>query len=302
MEIRHLVTFRTVASTLNFSRAAEALNYVPSNVTMQIQALEEELGVPLIDRLGKQIALTEAGRKFLWHTEKIMNDLDEARLALQKNEDITGTITISGSEILCAYRLPLLFHAFRTKHPGIRFNFRPIPNERLVNSLYDGQTDLVFILDEQVRAPRLVSTALHNELFHLLAAPHHPLADRTRLQVQDLQEEVFLLTEKGCTYRTLFDRSIERRGIDGITSLEFFSAEAIKHCAMTGMGIAFLPDMAVKAELERGELVSLPWEMPDLHVVTQMLRHKDKWLSPAIEAFIDVVKDVFEPAPGSPQS
>ncbi|TDF94023.1 LysR family transcriptional regulator [Paenibacillus piri] len=295
MEIRHLITFRTVASTLNFTRAAEALNYVPSNVTMQIQALEEELGVPLIDRLGKQIALTEAGKKFLWHTEKIMSDLDEARLAVQKNEEITGTITISGSEILCAYRLPALFHAFRTQYPGVRFNFRPLPNERLINSLYEGLTDLIFILDEQVRAPRLISTALKDELFHLLVAPHHPLADRTRLQVQDLQEEVFLLTEKGCTYRTLFDRSIERRGIDGMTSLEFSSAEAIKHCAMTGMGIAFLPDMAVKAELMRGELVSLPWRMPDLHVVTQMLRHKDKWLSPAIEAFVNVVKVVFEP-------
>ncbi|WP_238353886.1 LysR substrate-binding domain-containing protein [Paenibacillus sp. 23TSA30-6] len=77
-----------------------------------------------------------------------------------------------------------------------------------------------------------------------------------------VRSPIFLLTEKGYTYRTLFDRSIGRRGIDGITSLEFCSAEAIKHCAMTGMGIAFLRDMAVKAELERGELVSLPWEMP----------------------------------------
>lgn len=94
---------------------------------MQIQALEKELVVLLIDRLGKQIALTEVGKRFLRHTEKIINDLDEVQLAVQQNEELTGTLIISGSEILCAYRLPALFHAFHTHFPGIQFNFRPPP-------------------------------------------------------------------------------------------------------------------------------------------------------------------------------
>lgn len=91
MEIRQLITFRTVAFTLNFTRAAEALNYVPSNVTMQMQSLEEELGIQLIDRLGKQIVLTEYGKKFLLHAEKVLNSVDEAHLAMKENEELTGT-------------------------------------------------------------------------------------------------------------------------------------------------------------------------------------------------------------------
>lgn len=98
------------------------------------------------------------------------------------------------------------------------------------------------------------------------SAPDHPLAKQTVLQLEDFHGQGFLTNEKGCTYRTMFDRAFEKEGIDSITYLEFQSAEAIKQCAITGIGIAFLPEMAAEAEVERGELVALPWQIPDLHV------------------------------------
>lgn len=294
MEIRQIITFRTVAQTLNFTRAAEALNYVPSNVTMQMKALEEELGTQLIDRLGKQIVLTDAGKRFLLHAEKVLNSLDEAQLAMKENEELTSTLTISANEVLCSYRLPAIFRSFRSRYPGIRLIFRPFTNQQLKQSLYEGRADIVFMLEEPVRSTNLTIEPLIEEPFRLLVAPDHPLAHRTNLCPEDFQGESFLLTEKGCTYRTLFDRSLEQQGVnEGITNLEFTSAEAIKHCAIAGIGIAFLPEIAVKAEQERGELVPLPWEMPNLQIVTQMLYHKDKWLSPAIKAFLEITRDVI---------
>lgn len=294
MEIRQLITFRTVALTLNFTRAAEALNYVPSNVTMQMKALEEELDTQLIDRLGKQIVLTDAGKRFLLHVEKVLNSLDEAYLAMKENEELTGTLTISANEVLCSYRLPAVFRSFRARYPGIRLIFRPFGNQQLQSSLYEGRTDIVFILDEPVGSTNLIIEPLIEESFLLLVAPDHPLAQQTNLLPEDFQGELFLLTEKGCTYRTLFDRTLKQQGIhDSMTNLEFTSAEAIKQCAMAGIGIAFLPEIAVKAELERGELISLPWELPNLQIVTQMLWHKNKWLSPAIKAFIEITREVI---------
>ncbi|MBY7141960.1 LysR family transcriptional regulator [Virgibacillus sp. NKC19-3] len=294
MEIRELITFRTVAHTLNFTRAAESLNYVPSNVTMQMQALEEELDTQLIDRLGKQIVLTDAGKRFLLHVEKVLNSLDEAYLAMKENEDLTGTLTISANEVLCSYRLPAVFQSFRSLYPGIRLIFRPFPSQQLKQSLYAGRADIVFMLEEPVKSTSLSVEYLMEEPFHLFVASDHPLANKKNLRPEDLQEEMFLLTEKGCTYRTLFDRSLAQQGIDeGITNLEFTSAEAIKQCAITGIGIALLPEIAVKAERERGELVSLPWEMPNFQITTQMLYHKDKWISPAIKAFLDIARDVI---------
>lgn len=293
MELRQLNTFCTVATTLNFTRAAEVLNYVPSNVTMQIKALEEELGVRLFDRLGKQLVLTTAGKRFLTHAQAVLNRLDEARSMVHDEENLSGTLTISANEVLCAYRLPVVFHLFRSRFPGVRLIFRSVPNQQLKQTLFEGTADVVFMLDESIRSSGLTVEPLLEETFRFYVDPDHPLTKRSSLQLKDFHDEVFLTNEKGCTYRTMFDRGFEKEGIDSITYLEFQNAEAIKQCAITGIGIAFLPEMTVKAEVERGELVVLPWEIPDLHVYTQMLWHKDKWMSPIISSFIEAAREVI---------
>lgn len=291
MEIRQLNTFRTVASTLNFSRATESLNYVPSNVTMQIKALEDELGVRLFDRLGKQLVLTTAGERFLIHIQSVLDKLEEARSVVHNSENLTGTLTISANEVLCAYRLPSVFQLFRSRFPGVRLIFRSVPNQQLKQILFDGDADVVFILDEPVLSTGLTVEPLLEEHFGFFVAPDHPLTKLPLLRLEDFHEEVFLVNEKGCTYRNMFDRSFEQKGMDSITYLEFQNAEAIKQCAITGIGIAFLPIKTVEVEIERGQLVSLPWKIPDLHVYTQMLWHKDKWLSPIISGFIDATRE-----------
>jgi len=293
MELRQLNTFRTVAYTLNFSRAAEVLNYVPSNVTMQIKALEDELDVRLFDRLGKQLVLTTAGKRFLTHVQSVLDKLDEARSSVHDNENLSGTLTISANEVLCAYRLPAVFRLFRSRYPGVRLIFRSVPNQELKQTLFEGTTDVVFMLDETILSTGLTVEPLLEETFRFFVAPDHPLLKLTALQLEDFQGEVFLVNEKGCTYRTMFDRSFEKKGIDDITYLEFQNAEAIKQCAITGIGIAFLPEITVEAEVERGELVALPWQIPDLHVYTHIAWHKDKWLSPIILSFIEVAREVI---------
>lgn len=294
MELRQLITFRMVASTLNFSRAAEVLNYVPSNVTMQIKALEEELGVRLFDRLGKQLVLTTAGERFLTHIQSVLEKLDEARSVVHDNENLSGTLTISANEVLCAYRLPAVFQLFRSRYPGVRLIFRSVPNQELKQTLFEGTADVVFMLDETILSTGLTVEPLQEETFRLFVAPDHPLAKPTALHLEDFHGEVFLVNEKGCTYRTMFDRTFEKRGIDDITYLEFQNAEAIKQCAIARIGIAFLPEITVEAEVERGELVALPWQLPDLHVYTHMAWHKDKWLSPIISSFIETAREVIE--------
>lgn len=294
MELRQLNTFRTVAATLNFTRAAEVLNYVPSNVTMQIKALEAELGVRLFDRLGKQLVLTTAGKRYLTHIQGVLDKLDEARSDVHNNENLSGTLTISANEVICAYRLPAVFQRFRLQHPGVRLIFRSVPNQELKQTLFEGTSDIVYMLDEPIRSNGLTVEPLLEETFRLFAAPDHPLAKRTVLQLEDFHGEVFLTNEKGCPYRTMFDRSFEKEGIDSITYLEFQSAEAIKQCAISGIGIAFLPDIVTATEVEREELVALPWQIPDLYVYTQMLWHKDKWLSPIMLSFIEAARDVLK--------
>ncbi|MET1029693.1 LysR family transcriptional regulator [Domibacillus tundrae] len=294
MDLRQLVTFRMVALTLNFSRAAEALNYVPSNVSMQIQSLEEELGVKLFDRLNKQIVLTDAGERFYRDVERILNYVEEAKNNVKSSESMTGTITISANEILCVYLLPIILHEFRKQYPSVRVVFRPTPSNDLKQSINEGKTDVVFILEEPVKSNGLNIEPLRNESFRLLAAPNHPLAGRSKINFDDIQGEFFLLNEKGCTYHTTFERLLVRGGADDFTTLEFDSVEAIKQCAILGMGIAFLPEISVTSEIEQGKLVPLPLDLPEINFVSQMIWHKGKWISPAILAFLDIARSSFK--------
>lgn len=149
------------------------------------------------------------------------------------------------------------------------------------------------MLDKTILSTGLTVEQLLEETFRFFVSPDYPLAKLAVLQLEDFHGEVFLVNEKGCTYRTMFDRSFEKKGIDDITYLEFQNAEAIKQCAITRIGIAFLPEITVEAEVERGELVALPWQIPDLHVYTHMAWHIDKWLSPIILSFIEAAREVI---------
>ncbi|QDQ02373.1 LysR family transcriptional regulator [Lysinibacillus fusiformis] len=293
MELRQLKTFHTLATTLNFTRAAEVQNYVPSTVTMQMKSLEDELGVKLVDRLGKKVALTDAGRSFLGYVDHILCELEEAQYAVKQSGEMTGTLTISADETLCTYRLPAVLRRFRLRYPGVRLMFRPLSKPNLKQSLREGNADIIFMLDEMKGEAGICGEKVRDELFYLLVAPEHPLASQTNLLIDDFNGETFLLTEQGCSYRMFFERSLSQKAMGNITELEFNSAEAIKQCAKIGMGIAILPEMAVAAELNRGELVTLPWDLTAISFATQMFWHEEKWMSPAIEAFLDLTRETF---------
>jgi DNA-binding transcriptional LysR family regulator len=297
MELRQLNTFRMVAHALNFSRAASALNYVQSSVTAQIQALEEELGTRLFDRLGKRVALTEAGERFLDYAERILDLVEEARSAVDEGEEVTGSVSISAPESLCTYLLPVVLQQFRRRYPLARVVFRPQATMNERNCVSEGSVDFAFVLDESLPSTSLVIENLSEESVLLLASPDHPLAHCATLESSQLQGEMFLLTERGCGYRNILERTLNQEGVDAISQLEFFSVEAIKQCAMVGMGIAFLPRMTVTEELEHGKLVVLPWSGHTFQVMEQMIWHRDKWLSPAMQAFIAVTHEVLKAQP-----
>lgn len=290
MEIRQLKTFWTLASTCSFSQTAELLSYVPSTITMQIKSLEEELGVKLLDRLGKKVVLTDAGQQFLPYATKILNDVEEAKCISSQHGELAGTVVIGADEVLCAYLLPALFKRFRADYPGVRLLFRPLSGQELKSSLREGHADVVFVLDEPINSKDLQSEFLKDETFQMVVAPDHMLALRSALVIDDFNKQHFLLTEKNCSYRTYFDQSITKKGADALTELEFHSVEAIKQCVAAGLGIALLPEMSLKKELSDGEVVALPWDLSDISFSAQMLWHREKWISPSMAAFMEVAK------------
>lgn len=302
MELRHLITFRTVARLRGFRRAAEALGYVQANVTAHIHALEAELGVQLFDRLGRHIALTDAGKQLLGYADQLITISQEAQAAITHRDGMKGSLTISASETLCIYRLPPLLRQFQEHFPQVKLVYRPLPYPELRRSVSEGIIDLAFVMEPPLRPSGVIVEELCPEPILLLVAPDHPLAQVTMVQPADLETETLLLNEVGCSYRGIFEQHLAAAGIVPQTILEFSSIEAIKQCTMLGMGVAVLPAVAVTTELAQNRLVAMPWTGGEFAIRMQMLWHKEKWISPAMQAFLDTFRAALRmpitPAPG----
>lgn len=297
MELRQLKTFLAVADALSFTQAARGLGYVQSAVTAHVKGLEEELGVRLFDRLGRKIALTDAGRRLRPYARTIAGMVEEAGEAVAGGDGgPVGSVVVSAPEMLCAYRLPLVVKRFRARYPRVRLTFRPTStgalDAGLERQLASGEVDLAFVVDEPAEAGEMMVEPLAEEMLVLVAPPGHPLAQRDRVGPADLGGEHLLLTDKGCAYRTLFERGLYRVGKRPLAFTEFASGEAIKQCVMAEMGIAVLAKVSVARELEEGKLVELRWEEPGFRLVSQVVRHRGKWLSPALEAFLEITREL----------
>jgi DNA-binding transcriptional LysR family regulator len=257
--------------------------------------LEADLGVPLFDRLGKRIVLTDAGQRLLRYAEKILALAEEARSVVTGEAEPNGSLTISAPESLCTYRLPAVLGLFRERYPRVQLMFRPSPSADMRRRVSEGLLDIAFVLEEPIHSGNLSARQLINEPLLVIAPPDHPLTSKAKVNVADLSGEPILFTETGCTYRRIFEQALIDGGVYPPTALEFSSVEAIKQCVITGMGITVLPAMAVNREINEGLLVALNWAGPKLEVITQMIWHKDKWLSPALHAFIEVTYEVLQP-------
>lgn len=288
MEFRHLTTFRHVARSLSFTRSAQSLHYVQSNVSAHIRALENELGVMLFDRVGKRVALTAAGERLLPYTDRIVMLLEETRAAVVSDEEPGGTLTVAAPETLCTYRLPAVIRAFRQRAPRVRVMVSALTTDELARAIEQGDADIGFQLCQPERVRTFTGDALLDEPLVLVAAPDHRLAHAPRVDSTDLVNETFLLTGSGCAYRTLLQRRLSDSGLDPVT-LEFTSVEAIKQCVAVGVGVAMLPEIAVRADLTTGNLVGLPWTV-DVMLTTRLVRRDDRYLSPATAMFIETAR------------
>jgi DNA-binding transcriptional LysR family regulator len=253
MELRLLRTFRAVAATGSFTRAAADLGYVQSNVTAQIKTLERDLGTPLFERLGRRIVITDAGRRLVPYAERILRLAEEASEDLRTGGDeVAGTLRIGAAETLCAYRLPEVLRTLRTRLPRLRVVFRPASRSALLADLSAARIDAALLLEEPIAAPDLAVEALCAEPVVFVAAPDHRLAGVDPVTATDLAAEQLIQVEPDCAHRQVVDRELRSAGIDPPVLAEFANLEAVKRCAVAGLGVAALPAVAVAAELDRG--------------------------------------------------
>ncbi|MFE6169916.1 LysR family transcriptional regulator [Viridibacillus arvi] len=294
MDIKHLHTFLTAAKTLNFTQTAEILDYAQSSITAHIKSLEGELGIPLFERLGKRIYLTDAGMQLQQYAQKMV-DLDEnMREALTNQDEVNVTLTIGAQESQCTYRLPGILQLFRSRHPNVKIVFKPVHTIDIAKDLLQsGNLDLAFITDTRKDTPILCKKELIEEDLVFVVAPTHHLTQNEILAIQNVAQETILLTEEGCSYRNQFEYQCHLEGIYPEQIIEFSSIEAIKKCVIAGLGMTLLPKMTVEKELENGLLKELETTISMEPVFTELAWHKDKYIFSYLEDFIQIACEQY---------
>ncbi|GAK59991.1 transcriptional regulator, LysR family [Candidatus Vecturithrix granuli] len=290
MELRQLKTFRTVATLNSFHQAAAALNCAQSTVSEQIKALETDLDVALFRRAGKQIALTEAGELLLRYAQKMLDLEAEVKTEVPNRQEHYGTFSIRIPETLSMYYLPPIFKTFHQRFPRIRFYFNSCAYYSLQQELQSGITNLAFLIMDTFQAAQVETEVLFDVPLVLVAHPDHPLASQPSVSPQDLKGQLILLSKSDCSYRMLFERMLTEEKIESALIVDFSSTEAMKQCLMAGLGLTIIPEIAVRTELAAGRLVVLPWQGKPFDARLLMIWHKQIWISPILQAFMDMIR------------
>ncbi len=293
MELKQLKTFRTVAKTLSFHRTAEILNYAQSTVSAQIRALEDNFGVPLFDRLGKRISLTDAGQKLMHYAERLLDMEEETLTEMSDVQESQGRLSIRIPQTLSTYYFPEILSLFKQKYPKVGFDIKTCVYHSLQQELKTGVTDLAFLFAEDVYAPELISDILGHEDIVMIVHPSHALASAQPNRARDLKNEALLLPKHDCAYKMNLEQILAQKKIKPAAIMEFNSIESIKHCVLKNLGIGLVPQIMVKNEINEGGLVVLTDLFENMSVEILMLRHRNKWLSPMLHTFIQATREVF---------
>lgn len=294
MELRQLRIFATAAQLLNFTKTAQELDYAQSNVTAQIRQLEEELGVRLFERLGRSLQLTYEGGVLLRYAKKMLRLEEEALQRVAAGTEIAGRISIGAAESLCIYRLPPLIQEYRRLYPLVDIHLEVNSCHQFPHLLRTNSIDVAFTMTRPITLSDMHTDVLVDEPMAIVASPHYKLVHQCRqLRPHDLEGESLILTEKTCGYQPLIMKMLQDSGVTIGPLLEFTSLGAIKECVMIGLGVSIIPRIAVNQEIADGRLVDFSWEGPRLGVKTQLLYHREKWISPALQAFLDLSRQIL---------
>lgn len=292
MELRYLKTFQKVALFSSFSRAAENINLAQSTVSAHIKALEDELNIPLFDRLGRQIALTGAG-ELLFHQSKRLLSIEEETLAeITSLSEPKGCLALRVPQTISTYFLPGVLQKFQERFPKVGLEMIGCTFD-VERELTAGTIDLAFLLNEPFTNEYLHIEALTTVPLVLVTAPTHPLAHQEAVTIRDIDGQTLLLAKTDCSYRKSFERLLAEEKVQPASTIEFNSIEAIKQSVAVGVGMTLLPEIAVAKELDSKQLTVLHTMGMELVSTLLMIWHKDKWLSPILASFIDNEKDII---------
>ena len=291
MDINQLEVLVAVAREKSFSRAAETLHRTQPAVSQAIRRLEAELGEPLFDRSSKDGTLTAAGRVVFDVAQQILNLRHGAHSALKELKDLhRGKLTLSANEYTVMYLLPVL-PVFRARHPHIKVEVKRSLASRIPSEILGRGTE-IGIVSFNPSDPAIAAVPVVTDELTLIVPPDHPLAGKQIVSVRELGAESFIAHNVASPYRERVVRTFEKYRTPLNISMEMPTLEAIKRFVEQGMGVALVPRLAARAEIDRGQVAALTVREMRLERRLQVIYRRGATLSHAARAFLRVAKEL----------
>lgn len=286
MELKSLNTFIQVAESGSFTRAGEILGYSQPTISIQIKQLENELGIRLFDRIGHTVRLTDKGRNLLSYAQRICHMCQEMTLESNNSNEPRGMIRLAMADSMCSPLISRGFPEFHEHYPHISLKVMTAGTDEMFRLLDHNEVDIVCTLDNHIYDTNYVVASEEKVGVHFVCSSNNPLAQAESLSIEDLLPHPFFLTEKGMSYRRLMDELLARDNIEIQPILEIGHADIICELVEKDIGISILPDYISEDAVQKGFITRLnvPGYEPELW--KQLLHHRDKWVSPQMQAVI----------------
>lgn len=290
MELRNLTTFVRAAELRSFSQAARQLGYSQSAVSMQISQLEAELETSLFDRVGKTISLTPQGTVFYEYAQNILRMTEDARVTMKNASKVSGQLRIAMAASICMSVFPTVLSKFCALYPDVRVTIQSGTTDEMFRALSQNDVDLLYHLDNQIYRSDLVVPVVQSAPISFVASSAHPLVGRKNIPIEECIKHPFVLTEKGHSYRSQLDTIMARDGLAIEPFLEMGNTDVIVKLLKNNSGwISFLPEFVVRESIERGEIARIDVKDINIELFRQVIYHKGKWITPAMQAMIDLL-------------
>ncbi|HEX6789766.1 MAG TPA: LysR family transcriptional regulator [Candidatus Krumholzibacteria bacterium] len=293
INLNHLYYFHEVARHGSFTKAARELMVAQSALSVQIKALEASLGTALFDRRRSGVELTEAGQRAFAAAERIFTDVDQLVADLgQSGRQVGGGVSVGTVNSIGIYQMPDLLSEFQRKYPDIRVRVDFREAEGVMDMLFQGKNDIA-IVPWQRAYSELNAVSLTRHKMFLVALPGHPLAQMERVSPHELEKHSFIGYHEGMHTRSMIDALFKRMSLSIEYSMESSNSATIKQMVLAGMGVALLPEIAVAAELRRGQLARLDVPPLMLYQDVTLYTRKNRTLSRSATEFVQFVTDHF---------
>ncbi len=287
MDFDQLETFIEVARLSSFSRAAEKRFRTQPAISSQIRSLEEEVGARLLDRSGGKVSVTASGKLFVKFAEETLDARKAAMTNIAETERVPrGEIVVGANEGTCLHILPEVFAEFKKQHPSVSVSIKRADFSKVLESVIDNSVDFG-VVSMPVTDNRLTAVLIHKDELVLIAPPRHPLAKLKSASITDIAQYPLVMPKVGHT-RDGLDGLFHERKLKPRYAMELDSSELLKRFVAADVGVGFIPRSHVQEDVKANVLATIPLADMQIRRDLALVFRKDKALSRAALAFIDI--------------